>query len=79
MLKILLFIVAVSLSVSGFAKQEDKGKGPGGVRSEHASEMGIEKGTAWAGSKEKDKAGKKEEKEKKDKKDKKEKKEKKSK
>ena len=67
MLKVLLFIVAVSFSVSGFAKQDDKGKGSGGVRSEHASEMGIEKGNAWAGSQEKDKAGKKEKKEKKDK------------
>lgn len=70
MLRILLLIVAVSFSVSGFAKQDDKGKGPGGARSEHASEMGIEKGNAWAGRKEKDKAEKKEEKEKKDKKEK---------
>ena len=62
MLKILLFIVSVSLSFSSFAKQDNKGKVPGGVRSEHASEMGIEKGNAWAGSKEKDKKDKKDKK-----------------
>lgn len=58
------------------ADQEKKGYGAGGVRAEHASEQGIEKGKAWAGSKdEKPTKEKKEKKEKKQKKEKKEKKE----
>jgi len=35
------------------ADQEKKGHGAGGVRAGHASEQGLEKGKAWAGSKEK--------------------------
>ena len=57
------------------ADQDKKGHGAGGVRAEHASEQGLEKGKAWAGSKdEKPTKEKKEKKEKKQKKDKKEKK-----
>lgn len=35
------------------AKEDQKGHGAGGVRTEQASEQGLEKGKAWAGSKEK--------------------------
>ena len=61
------------------ADQEKKGHGAGGVRTQHASEQGLEKGKAWAGSEEKDEKPTKEKKEKKEKKQKKEKKEKKDK
>jgi hypothetical protein len=61
------------------ADQDKKGYGAGGVRAEHASEQGLEKGKAWAGSKEKDEKPTKEKKEKKEKKQKKDKKEKKNK
>ncbi len=40
------------LTLPVVAKQ-DKVKDAGGARSEHASELGMEKGKAWAGSKEK--------------------------
>ena len=30
------------------AKPDDKGHGAGGVRADHASEQGLEKGKAWA-------------------------------
>jgi len=69
-------LVATVTSVAGEGKQ---GHGAGGVRSDHASEQGLEKGKAWAGSKEKDEKPTKEKKEKKEKKQKKEKKEKKDK
>jgi hypothetical protein len=49
-----------------FADNEKKGHGAGGVRADHASDKGLEKGKAWAGSKEKKKT--KDKKEKKDKK-----------
>ena len=70
-----LFLLMLLLSFPVIAKQ-DKGKGAGGVRDDHAGEMGLEKGEAWAGSKEKKE---KEEKVKKEKKKKKEKKSKKNK
>jgi hypothetical protein len=38
---------------SAIADEEKKGHGAGGVRAEHASEQGLDKGKAWAGSKEK--------------------------
>jgi len=72
----LLFVAGTSA-----ADEEKKGHGAGGVRADHASEQGLEKGKAWAGSKEnKDKSAqdKEEKHEKKQKKEKKEKKEKKS-
>jgi hypothetical protein len=52
MKKFSLFLLMLLLSLPVIAKQ-DKGKGTGGVRDDHASEMGLEKGEAWAGSKEK--------------------------
>ncbi len=75
MRRFILLVVVLILSFPIVAKQ-DKGKGAGGVRVDHASDMGVEKGKAWAGSKEKEA---KEEKVKKEKKAKKEKKEKKAK
>lgn len=55
MQKLLTLLLIVFLSFPVIAK-DDKGKkghGAGGVRDDHASEMGMEKGKAWAGSKEK--------------------------
>ena len=53
--KIIVFIIAIFLTLPISAKQgeEKQGYGAGGVRDDHASEMGVEKGKAWAGSKEK--------------------------
>jgi hypothetical protein len=73
---ILLIILTTALSAPGlsFADDEKKGHGAGGVRADHASEKGLEKGKAWAGEKEKKEKkeprdkGKKEKKEKKEKK-----------
>lgn len=56
-----LSVTAVLVSLLGLAlampvcaaRDDNKGKGAGGLRGEHASEMGLEKGKAWAGSKEK--------------------------
>ena len=84
MLKNIVLIIALifALPVSAKQSEEKKGHGAGGVRDENASEMGLEKGKAWAGSKEKKikrEAGEEKEKEKKPKKDKKVKKAKKSK
>jgi len=96
MIRILVLLIALLFVLPVAAKQDGKGKGhaAGGVRSEHVSEMGDEKGKAWAGTKESedkedsdsdsedddgDKKDKKEKKEKKDEKDKKAKKGKKSK
>ena len=61
---LLMVVLASSLAISGsvLADEKTKGHGAGGVRADHASERGLEKGKAWAGSKEK--------KDKKDKKDK---------
>lgn len=50
-----VLVVAAGFSVGTIAANDDKkGHGAGGVRAEHASETGIEKGKAWAGSREKD-------------------------
>jgi len=66
----LVIVSSALLLVAGAAAagEDKKGHGAGGVRTDHASEQGLEKGEAWAGSKEK-----KEHKEKKPKKEKKEK------
>ena len=50
----LFMILVISLGMSGIALAEKggKGKGAGGARAEHASDMGLEKGKAYAGNKE---------------------------
>ena len=55
MQKIIVLIIALVFALPISAKQgeEKKGHGAGDVRDENASEMGIEKAKAWAGSKEK--------------------------
>ena len=73
MKKLTVFLLMMLLTLPVVAKQ-DKGNSAGGARSEHASEMGMEKGKAWAGSKEKKTKEEAEEKVKKEKKEKKEKK-----
>ena len=79
-LPVLILSSALLMAVgTSSADQEKKGYGAGGVRAEHASEQGLEKGKAWAGSKEKDEKPTKEEKERKEKKEKKQKKDKKEK
>ena len=94
MKKLVVILIALLMALPVIAK-EDKGHKAGGMRDEHASEMGLEKGKAYAGTKEKaetlveeeeedkegkeDKEKKKEKKEKKEMKQKKEKKEKKEK
>ena len=50
---LILFSALIMASTTAFADEEKKGYGPGGVRAEHASEKGLERGKAWAGSKEK--------------------------
>ncbi|MET0093007.1 MAG: hypothetical protein ABW120_05710 [Sedimenticola sp.] len=76
-------LMALALVVFGIgsatAAKGDKGHGAGGVAEEQASEMGLEKGKRYAGSKEKKSKEEGEEKLKKEKKEKKAKKEKKSK
>ncbi|MCW8931090.1 MAG: hypothetical protein OQL19_12725 [Gammaproteobacteria bacterium] len=67
---ITVFFFMFILSLPVLAVQ-DKGKGAGGTRTEHASKMGLEKGNAWAGSKEKKEKGNSQEKVKKEKKEKK--------
>ena len=52
MQKLVVFIMALVLAFPVVAKQ-GKGKGAGGVRENQASEVGLEKGKAWAGTKEK--------------------------
>jgi hypothetical protein len=52
----MLFIFAAALISAPsliFADGENKGHGAGGIRAEHAGDKGLEKGKAWAGSKEK--------------------------
>ena len=51
----LLILSSALLATTGTssADQKKKGHGAGGVRAEYASEQGLEKGKAWAGSKEK--------------------------
>lgn len=70
MKKFSLFLLMLLLSFPVIAKQ-DKEKGAGGVRDDHANEIGLEKGKAWAGSKEKKEKEEKVKKEKKEKKSKK--------
>ena len=77
LMTILALMLAISFATGAAADDErNKGHGAGGVRADHASEKGMEKGKAWAGTREKEDE---EEKPKKDKKEKKEKKEKKQK
>jgi hypothetical protein len=73
-------LICALLLVAGpsAADDEKKGHGAGGVRADHASEQGLEKGEAWAGSKDKKDKSAKDKEEKHEKKQKKEKKEKKS-
>ena len=77
MQKLFVFLIVGLMTFPVIAK-EDKGNNAGGKRAEHASEMGLEKGKAYAGQKEgvveKPEKEDKEEKEKKQKKEKKEKK-----
>ena len=56
----LLMLSSVLLLAVGTptADERKQGHGAGGVRADHASEQGLEKGDAWAGSKEKRKKGK---------------------
>lgn len=55
MQKLLTLLIVVFLSFPVIAKEhkDKKGHGAGGVRDDHASETGIEKAKAWAGTKEK--------------------------
>jgi len=50
-----LILISALLAAAGsaIADEEKKGHGAGGVRADHASEQGLAKGKAWAGSKEK--------------------------
>ena len=50
-LLILLSVLLAAPNIS-FADADKKGHGAGGVRADHASDKGLEKGKAWAGSKE---------------------------
>jgi hypothetical protein len=52
---ILIVFLATLILAPGlsFADDQKKGHGAGGVRADHASEKGLEKGKAWAGEKEK--------------------------
>ena len=57
-------LLIVSMVVGAFAATavaaEDgrQGQGAGGARAEHASEQGLEKGKAWAGTRDQDETGK---------------------
>jgi len=61
-MKARLWILAMAATVCAggvLAANEDRqGHGAGGMRDEHASEQGLEKGKAWAGSREKGENGK---------------------
>ena len=71
---ILALVLAISFATGAAADDErKKGHGAGGVRAEHASEKGMEKGKAWAGTREKEDEEQKPKKEKKEKKEKKQK------
>ena len=48
-----LFMVIMMSTPALAAKDDKKGYGAGGTRADHASEQGLEKGKAWAGTKEK--------------------------
>ena len=77
---ILAVVLAISFATGAAADDErKKGHGAGGVRADHASEKGMEKGKAWAGTRENEDEEEKPKKEKKEKKERKEKKEKKQK
>ena len=67
-MKKLVIIIATLMFVLPVVAKQGKEKGAGGVRADHASEMGLEKGKAWAGNKEKSVKEESEEKEKKEKK-----------
>lgn len=74
MQKLFVIVMVLFLSMPVLAKQEKENKA-GGMRDDHVSEMGMEKGKAYAGTKEKkDEDDEEEMKDKKDKKSKKEKK-----
>ncbi len=50
-------LLAATLGLSGAAlaaKDDNKGHGAGGARAEHASEQGLDKGKAWAGTRERE-------------------------
>ena len=70
----LLLVLMISFGLVGvsMAAKGGKGQGAGGVRTDHVSETGMEKGKAWAGEKEKNEKDEKDEKEKKEKNEKKE-------
>ena len=51
MQKLFVFLIVVLMTFPVIAK-DDKGNKAGGKRAEHASEMGLEKGKAYAGQKE---------------------------
>ena len=71
---ILSLVLAKSFATGAAADDErKKGHGAGGVRAEHAREKGMEKGKAWAGTREKEDEEEKPKKEKKEKKEKKQK------
>ena len=77
LMTISLLALAMSFATAAGADDEaKKGHGAGGVRADHASEKGLEKGKAWAGSREKEDKEEKPGKAKKEKKEKKQKKEK---
>lgn len=66
-LVVLLLTIGLATGVSA-GNDQKKGHGAGGVRADHASETGMEKGKAWAGTREKEDEEPKSEKGKKDKK-----------
>ena len=56
---LMVSMAATVLAGGALAANEDRqGHEAGGVRAEHASEQGLEKGKAWAGSREKTEKGK---------------------
>jgi hypothetical protein len=74
MKRLVVLLLTIGLASGVFAgNDQKKGHGAGGVRADHASETGMEKGKAWAGTREKEDKEPKSEKDKKDKKDKKQK------
>jgi len=52
MKRLTVFVFTILFVLPVCAKQDNNQKA-GGVRADHASEMGLDKGKAWAGSKEK--------------------------
>lgn len=52
-LPLILLATLVSTPGLSFADDQKQGHGAGGVRADHASEKGLEKGKAWAGENEK--------------------------